>query len=117
MSAYLQIYRLPTGHVTHSKVDYHKEWESLGARITKLMPDYKLASYDPMLRFIPHPVVDEELVLTPKQAYALLAGVANIEGQLELAYAFHNVAVRERDQERVRAIAAQLELEEQLRER
>ena len=111
MSAYLQIYRLPTGHVTHSKVDYHKEWESLGARITKLMPDYKLASYDPMLRFIPHPVVDEELVLTPKQAYALLAGVANITGQYGLnAYVMHKSEQR-------REIAAQLELEEQLRER
>jgi hypothetical protein len=110
MSAYLQTYRLPTGHITHSKVDYHKEWESLGARITKLMPDYKLASYDPMLRFIAHPVVDEELVLTPKQAYALLAGVANIEGQYTL-----NAAMRGAEQRRV--IAAQLELEEQLRER
>ncbi len=115
MSAYLQTYRLPTGHTTHSKVDYHKEWESLGARITKLMPDYKLASYDPMLRFIAHPVVDEDLVLTPKQAFALLAGVAKVEAELEVAYAFHNVAVRERDQERLRAIAAQLELEEKLR--
>jgi hypothetical protein len=111
MSAYLQIYRLPTGHVTHSKVDYHKEWESLGARITKLMPDYKLASYDPMLRFIPHPVVDEELVLTPKQAYALLAGVANIAGQHGL------ITTVLRKAEVRREIAAQLELEEQLRER
>jgi hypothetical protein len=117
MSAYLQTYRLPTGHTTHSKVDYHKEWESLGARITKLMPDYKLASYDPMLRFIPHPVVDEDLVLTPKQAFAMLASVESVRAELDLAHAFHNVAVRERDQERVRAIAAQLELEEQLRER
>jgi hypothetical protein len=108
VSAYLQTYRLPTGHVTHNKADYHKEWEALGARITKLMPDYKLASYDPMLRFIPHPVVDEELVLTPKQAYALLAGVANIEGQYTL-----NAAMRGAEQRRV--IAAQLELEEKLR--
>jgi hypothetical protein len=111
MSAYLQTYRLPTGHITHSKVDYHKEWESLGARITKLMPDYKLASYDPMLRFIPHPVVDEELVLTPKQAYALLAGVANIAGQ----YGLITTALRKAEVRR--DIAAQLELEEQLRER
>jgi len=111
MSAYLQTYRLPTGHTTHSKVDYRKEWESLGARITKLMPDYKLASYDPMLRFIAHPVVDEDLVLTPKQAYALLAGVANIAGQQK-----HFVMpLYEREREQRRAIAAELELEEKLR--
>ena len=63
--------RLPNGKKTESLTAYHLAWSALGLGVNRVMPEWHLISFDPMVVF--QGPNDEVVTISPRFAQDMIA--------------------------------------------